>query len=137
MERQKTLVLDASIIAKWFLNEEESDKARLIKKDLERGKVSVVIPELLFLEILNSLRYNDVKEKNIQIANKVLFDIGLIITRLNKEIMIQAIENSIKYNITIYDSLYLTVAQLHGAPLITADKRLLKIPGVISLEKID
>jgi len=50
--------------------------------------------------------------------------------------MLKTIENSVKYNITIYDALYVTLAQIHGTFLITADKKLYKIPNVIALEKI-
>ena len=136
MEKQKALVIDASVAVKWFLNEENSDKARLIRSELEKGKVSIIVPELLFLEILNSLRYNKVKEQNILAANKILFGIGFEIVELSEEILFKVAENSIKYNVTIYDALYITLAQIHGTFLITADKKLYRIPNVIALEKV-
>ena len=136
MESQKTLIIDASVMVKWFLNEENSDKARVIRSDLEKGNISIIVPELLFLEIPNSLRYNKVKEKNILAANKILFEAGFRIAQLNEGVMSKTIENSVKYNITIYDALYVTLAQIHGTFLITADKELYRIPNVISLEKI-
>ncbi len=123
-------------MVKWFLNEEDSDKARTIRYELEKGDVSIIVPELLFLEVPNSLRYNRVKEKNILAANKILFGAGLGVAKLNEQLLFKAIENSIKHNITIYDALYVTLAQIHGALLITADKKLYKIPNVIPLEKI-
>ena len=136
MERQKTLVIDASVIVKWFLDEEDSEKARVIRSNLEKEEISIIVPPLLFLEILNSLKYNKVKEQNIISANKILFGLDFDIKDLNEEIMIKTIENSVKYNITIYDALYVTLAQIHGTFLITADKKLYKIPNVIALEKI-
>ena len=135
MERQKTLVVDASVISKWFLNETDSDKARAIRFELEEEKISIVVPELLFLEISNSLRYNKVKEQNIFNANKILFAAGFEVAELNEIVMNKTIENSVKYNITIYDALYVALANLHGTFLITADKKLHKIPNVIALEK--
>ncbi len=136
MERQKTLVIDASVIVKWFLDEEDSEKARVIRSNLEKEEISIIVPPLLFLEILNSLKYNKVKEQNIISANKILFGLDFDIKDLNEEIMLKTIENSVKYNITIYDALYVTLAQIHGTFLITADKKLYKIPNVIALEKI-
>ena len=50
--------------------------------------------------------------------------------------MIKTIENSVRYNITVYDALYITLAQIHGTFLVTADKGLYKVPNVIALEKI-
>ena len=136
MERQKTLVIDASVIVKWFLDEEDSEKARVIRSNLEKEEISIIVPPLLFLEILNSLKHNKVKEQNIISANKILFGLDFDIKDLNEEIMLKTIENSVKYNITIYDALYVTLAQIHGTFLITADKKLYKIPNVIALEKI-
>src|SRR3972149_2115920 len=133
MERQKTLVIDASVIVKWFLDEEDSEKARVIRSNLEKEEISIIVPPLLFLEILNSLKYNKVKEQNIISANKILFGLDFDIKDLNEEIMLKTIENSVKYNITIYDALYVTLAQIHGTFLITADKKLYKIPNVIAL----
>lgn len=135
MERQEK-VIDASVIVKWFLNEKDSDKARIIRSQLEKGKISIIAPELLFLEILNSLRYNKVKEQNIFVANKILFEAGFEIVRLNEEIMLKTIENSVRHNITLYDALYVTLAQVRGTFLITADSKLFKIPSVIPLGKI-
>ncbi len=135
MEKQKTLVIDASVIVKWFLNEENSEKARVIRSDFEKGKISIIVPELLFLEILNSLKYNKVKEQNIIAANNILFGLDFDVEGLNEEITLKAVENSVKYNITIYDALYVTLAQVYGTFLITADKELYKIPDVIALEK--
>ena len=108
----------------------------MIRSDLEKGNISIIVPELLFLEIPNSLRYNKVKEKNILAANKILFEAGFRIAQLNEGVMLKTIENSVKYNITLYDALYVTLAQIHGTFLITADKELYRIPNVISLEKI-
>ena len=135
MEKQEKVV-DASVIVKWFLNEENSEKARMIKSDLESGNISIIVPELLFLEISNSLRYKKVKEKNILVANKILFGAGFDVAKLSEGVMIKTIENSVRYNITVYDALYITLAQIHGTFLVTADKGLYKVPNVIALEKI-
>lgn len=136
MEKQKTLVLDASVTVKWFLNEENSDKAINLKESFLRGDLLIIAPDLITLEILNALRYNKKKEKEIVMANKDIFELGLNLIRVNNELLSKTIENSIKYNITIYDALYITLAQIHGTFLITADKALYKIPNVIALEKI-
>ena len=132
MEKQEKVV-DASVIVKWFLNEENSEKARMIKSDLESGNISIIVPELLFLEISNSLRYKKVKEKNILVANKILFGAGFDVAKLSEWVMIKTIENSVRYNITVYDALYITLAQIHGTFLVTADKGLYKVTNVMAL----
>ena len=135
MEKQKK-VIDASVVVKWFLNEECSKEALKIREDHIFGEVNLIIPELAFMEVLNALRYKKVDIKRLLEVNKSLFEEQFQIEKINYSVLNKAVENSIKYGITIYDSLYVTIAQLHGAFLITADSELYKIPNVIALDKI-
>lgn len=135
MEKQKK-VIDASVMVKWFLNEKNSDKAITLKDSFLEGELALIAPDLIILEVLNSLRYNKQKEKELLHANKMLLELNLNLIRINNGILIKTIENSIKHNITIYDALYVSIAQFHNAFLITADSKLYKIPNVIALEKI-
>ncbi|MEX2016978.1 MAG: type II toxin-antitoxin system VapC family toxin [Candidatus Pacearchaeota archaeon] len=135
MERQKKII-DTSIAVKWFLNEKNSDKALQLKESFLRGELILVAPDLILLEILNALKYNKKKESELIRANRDVFDLNMNMVEINNSLLIKAIENSIKYDITIYDALYVAVAQIHGVPLITADTGLYKIPNVIALEKI-
>ena len=56
MERQKKII-DASIIVKWFSEEENTKEALEIRKAHINGEITVVIPELAFIEVLNALKY--------------------------------------------------------------------------------
>lgn len=56
MERQKAIV-DASVVAKWFLEERDSEEARLLRDSSAKAKLSLAVPSLLFYETLNVLRY--------------------------------------------------------------------------------
>ncbi|MBI2044410.1 type II toxin-antitoxin system VapC family toxin [Candidatus Pacearchaeota archaeon] len=134
MERQKKIV-DASVAVKWFLNEKDSDKALKIREDHISGKIEMVVPELIFLEVANALKCKKLNVERILYANKSLWISQFDIPKADSYFLEKAIENSIKYNITVYDALYVTLAQIHGAFLITADKELYKIPNVIALEK--
>jgi|SRR3989344_1360625 len=135
MEKQEK-VIDASVMVKWFLNEENSNEAISLKKSFLKGELTLIAPDLIISEVLNSLRYNKQKEKELIFANKMLWRLSLKLVRANDEIMSKTIENSLKYGITIYDSLYVSLAQIYGTFLITADKELYKIPNVIPLSKI-
>lgn len=132
MERQKKVV-DASIIAKWFLDEEDTKKALLLKASHIAEDSIIIVPDILFLEVLNALRYNNAKEELLKEANKTLCDLQLHVEKINEFILEKAIEISFRYNLTIYDSLYASLSQLHGCQLITADKELKKFPSAIAL----
>lgn len=135
MEKQKK-VIDASILAKWFLNEQDSEKARSIRKEHLEENTIIIIPELAILEVINVLKYKGGTEKELDIVNNVLWNTELKIERTTQQILKKAIENSIKYDITLYDSLYVAISQLYGSVLITSDSELFKIPNVIPLDKI-
>ena len=51
------MVLDASVILKWFLDEDGSNIAIDIKKSHVAGIVTIVIPDIIIYEVGNALRY--------------------------------------------------------------------------------
>src|SRR5438445_12795642 len=57
VERQKAVV-DASVCAKWFLEEEYSANARRLRDSFVKGRLGIAVPSLLFYETLNALRYS-------------------------------------------------------------------------------
>lgn len=133
MEKQKK-VIDASVIFKWFSNEENSDKAVNLMKEQIEEKTLLIVPDFAILEVLNALRYKK-DSKEISNANRDLWDIQLKKERLNPQLLDKSIDLALKYNITVYDALYVAIAQFHGAPLISADKELFKLPNVLPLKK--
>ncbi|HLC31475.1 MAG TPA: type II toxin-antitoxin system VapC family toxin [Candidatus Nanoarchaeia archaeon] len=135
MERQKTLI-DASIIVKWFTEEENTEKAiQLQKEHIQRTRI-LVIPKLAYLEVLNTLRYKKRDKETLQQVNEALEELNFEIEPITKEHREKTIELALKLNLTIYDALYLTLAQYLNIPLITADKKLATLPESITLEKL-
>lgn|SRR3989338_2545638 len=135
MERQ-TQVLDASVAVKWFCDEEDADKALRIKEDYKSGRIDLIVPELLFIELINVLKHKKADEGKLLEINDFLWGAGFKIERINKTILDSAIRLSKKYSLTIYDAIYLAVANLNSAQLISADEQLCSIPGVMSLKEV-
>jgi len=128
MERQKK-VIDASIAVKWFIKE-EGRKATINLRDMHiREEIVLVAPELIILEILNSLRYKNNDKEKLKEINENLIKIQIEIVPLNKFLMEKAIAAAVEYNLTIYDALYVAIAQINGIELITEDEKLLKVPN--------
>ena len=134
MEREKK-VLDASVIIKLFAKEEGSNKALALINRHVTKKIIIIVPELMFLEVSNAIFYKKADENALIRISKDLFNFQFKVEKLTESILNKAITFSIKNNITIYDSVYIAIAQLHGAHLITADSRLYNLPSVIPLEK--
>ncbi len=122
MERQKKIV-DASVGVKWFHQEQDSNKAQKLLEDCE----TIVVPDLFFYEIANALRYNKKELRIINESLKELENLQLETYYFCFEILAGATELSIKHDLTIYDSLYLALAELLNYKLITMDRKLLSI----------
>ena len=65
MERPGNIILDASVIVKWFVDEEFTDKSLQILDDYIKGKITVYSIQLMPYEVSNALRYNPAIEKQI------------------------------------------------------------------------
>lgn len=63
MEESK-VVVDASIVVKWFLEEEFSDRALRLRDDYINRVIVIIVPSLLEYEVLNALRYSGVYDIN-------------------------------------------------------------------------
>ena len=135
MERKKKIV-DALIIFKLFANEEDSDEAIKLRAKHINEEIIIVVPELIFVETLNASRYKKLEKDIWEKANKDICNLQLEVIYLDEFLLNKAIENAFENNLSIYDAIYASLAQIHGAQLITADKKLLKIPNAVSLDKI-
>lgn len=130
------IVLDASVVVKWFSEEEYTDKALRIRERFLRGEENIVIPDLLLYELANALRYNrgfdsiDVRDALVSIF-EMQIDIIVPISAL----MTSAIALAFEHNITVYDAFYVALAKESGLSLITADDRLYKRTSGLNLVK--
>ena len=122
MEKE-TLVLDASVIVKWFCEEEYTDIALRLRDRFFVGELTIVVPELMFYEVSNAMRYNGV----LSMSEKLgviddLFSIGFDVVTASEEILSGAMNSALETNTTIYDNIYLAVGRSKRCRLITADK---------------
>jgi len=118
-------VLDASVVIKWFSDEEFTDKAVEIRNDFFKGKNEVVVPDLLLYEVSNALRYNpNFDENDVAEAVNSLFDLGMSIIVPTQKVLKSAINLGFERSITIYDSFYVALAKEINFTFITADRKL-------------
>jgi len=127
------IVIDASILVKFILKEEGWNK---IADFLKAGTISV---DLVIKETVNAI-WKRVMRKEISLEEaKSMFEAVKEI--LNKAVIIEnemdyideAFEISIRRNITVYDSLYITLAKKKKLELLTADEMQAQ---VASLEEV-
>lgn len=119
------IVLDASVVLKWFLQEESSEKALEIRQRYLSSQIDISVPCLILSEVSNVLRYEpNYTQDSTKEALSSILDLGIDIVVLTKEIYELAIELAYKYDVTVYDAQYLALSQDLGFELITADEKL-------------
>jgi predicted nucleic acid-binding protein len=120
------IVLDASVIAKWFLEEPKSSEA-LHYRDLHAQKKEIIIaPSILIYEMANLFRYKNFIEKEIVLALEALENFKIEIFNLGFKDIIEAILLARERDISVYDSAYLLVALNFKCKFVTADEKLYK-----------
>lgn len=118
-------VLDTSVIYKWYIEEKDTAKALLLRDDFVKKGVETVIPDFLFLELSNALRYNsEMKQEDVEEIIDNLFELGLETVVTTPTFTKKALKIAYDYQITVYDALYLALAQNLEFEFITADKKL-------------
>jgi len=126
------LVLDASAVVKLFREEEETHKMRQIISVLYKKKiVSIYAPSLLLVELVHALKKTEgLTMQDVFEALEALKKLHLNIVDI-EHMMNRAVELTFTYNVTIYDAVYVALAELVNGILITYDKELLrKFPAV-------
>lgn len=119
------ILLDSSVILKWFLKEDGADTAIQYRRLSKRGKIDVAISEFSFYELANVLRFNkNMTQEKVHRAISDVAQAGLPILPFDITALHIAIESAYEYDISIYDAYFVAQADLEGMRLVTADQRL-------------
>ena len=120
-------VVDASVIVKWFVDEEYSDKALLLERNYVEKNIDIIVPELLYYEVLNALKYSHhFGEDELKDVLRALVDYQFDTRNLSGEIGEKTIELAMRKGITVYDAAYVAIALSEKIYLWTADEKLIK-----------
>jgi predicted nucleic acid-binding protein len=115
------LVVDASVAAKWLLPEPDSAAAASL---LEDAGTSLHVPELFDAELGNVL-WKRVQRDELKAGEATSLAVligGIPATRhTHADLLEGAVGVALDLSITVYDALYVALAQALGAPLATAD----------------
>ena len=119
-------MVDASVCAKWYLDEEYSDRARLLRDEFVKSQIAITVPSLLFYETLNALRYSRAfDEKELSVAADSLSKYGFEVWEPRGEFYREAARLSLAQEITVYDAAYVALSEHLRALFYTVDKKLL------------
>lgn len=123
MERRREIVLDSSVVVKWFSKEIKSLEALKLMDSYAQGSVELIVSEILFCEVGNALRYKpDYDAEKLKNALLQLFNLRMKVTHLTEELMNRTSEISYKGKVTLYDALPVAIAEQSKTVCITADE---------------
>lgn len=132
-----TIVLDSSVIIKWFkkAGEEKTDEADKYFKQCLNNKVTIAVPALLFYEFINIASSNKtIFESDWKESLEKLFSLPLEIYPLDVFSAKETYQISKQYDLTAYDATYLALASRLKTVLVTCDKELIKKGGSLVRE---
>ena len=125
----KTIVVDSSVVAKWFFPSEENSEAALqIQKDFIEGKLNICVPTLIYYELNNMLKTAittlRIEKTLANQAYKGFLDLNLI-SYSTSELLVSTLEAAVEFNISSYDASYLALAEYLSIDFYTADEKFL------------
>jgi len=121
----KTLIVDASTATKWFVEETDSEKANLLKRAHETGRLQLAAPDLLVYEVSNALVYHPkmvADDLTRSIVRLLELDLDLIPPRA--DFTAETARIARKYAVSVYDASYIALADIVGTNCVTADEKL-------------
>ena len=124
MERCREVILDSSVVVKWFSREVKSDEALKFLDSYIQGSTELVVSDILFCEVGNALRYKpDYDTQKWKIALAQLFNLRMKVVHLNEALMNRAGEIAYDGQVTVYDALPVAIAEHKKTVCITADEQ--------------
>ena len=123
MARCREIVLDSSVVVKWFSTETKSVEALKLLDSHIQGTVELTISEILICEIGNALRYKpdyDIQKWKTALAQ--LYNLHMNLTHLTEDLASRTGEIAYEGKVTFYDALPVAIAENRKIIYITADE---------------
>ena len=136
-EPPSAIVVDASIAIAIARREPAATAARSLLRVASGGRL--LVPDHFWLELVNALvrRYSATSEEAVE-ALRELDEVGFESVRTDRPLLLAAIDLQQRHGLSAYDAIYLALAEVEGARLLTLDQRLADAAGAraIRLEGI-
>ena len=121
------LVIDASVLIKFYVPEILSDKAELLLANVERGDIELLAPDLIYPEAGNVLwkkkRLKELTPSEVEEITEAILSLPVRIEP-SKTLFPLSVEIAIAYGLTVYDAMYISLAKVCETTMITADRKL-------------
>jgi predicted nucleic acid-binding protein len=125
----ETFVLDCSVAAKWLLPEPGREPAFGLFRRYASGEILLIAPDLLLAEFASLVAKRN--RRKLMLAEQVYQAFALMARygpRLyeTRPCLSRALDISLRYQLSLWDCVYLALAAEHDCPVLTADVRLFR-----------
>ena len=122
-------VVDASVVAKWFLPEPHKENAEKLLREYLTDAIALMAPDLLVVEVGNIFWKRSTQRGDITTAQAaesyrhfLSLDIPL---HPSSQLASAALQLALNERRSMYDMMYIALAEQNGCEFITADEKLL------------
>ena len=124
------LVMDASVLIKFYVPEILSDRAERLLAKVEKKDIDLLAPDLIYPEAGNILwkkqRLKELTHSEAEEITDAILSLPLEIEAL-KSLLPLTVDIAMAYGIPVYDASYLSLAKVYETTLITADRKLVDV----------
>jgi len=122
------VVIDASTALKWqFKDESELEEAVNLLLDYKESKVVFIVPALFYYEITNAIHIAVKRQRMSEGEGEEILEDMLSIetsSEASPDIIRSAYRKARKFNISVYDAVYVALSEKNKVLFYTGDKRL-------------
>lgn len=132
------LVIDASVLIKFYVPEILSDKAEELLTGVEHGDVMLLAPDLIYPEVGNILwKKQRMKELTRSEVEEIIDPIVSLPLKIeaSKLLLPLAVDMGTAYKITVYDAIYISMARVYETKMMTADRKLVDVMAKTDLRE--
>ena len=121
-----TYVVDTSVALQWFNKSGELHPKEALKllDDFRTGKIEILIPDILPLELLNALiKGKGLSQEETNTTLKELLKMPIKIVSISLPVLAETSKIMAEYNMAAYDAYFLALAQVENCQLVSADQK--------------
>ncbi len=122
---RRAIICDASVAIAWLLEEAAPTWVEGLREPVAEHRLDVMVPTLFWLEVGNRLtREPEVTDEQVLEGVLRLEALGIETVEMDRPLRVMAVQLARRHRLSIYDAVYLALAETSDLPLATLDGRL-------------